>query len=49
MNGDKQLYSFSKLRGIIVRELQIEGIRPEWGFGLWNEWTVNGIKLSDLI
>jgi hypothetical protein len=48
-NGDDQLYSFSRLRGIMVSEFQLTGIRPEWGFGLWGEWILNGKKLSYLM
>lgn len=43
------LYSFSKLRKIIVEELMLPGINPAWGFGQKNEWQLkNGKLLAEL-
>ena len=38
-NGEETLYSFSKLRRIIVTELKIPDIKANWGFGSRYEWT----------
>ena len=47
--GDKKIYSFSKLRAILTRELNLTDVKPEWGFTLRNDWTTeDGKTLAEL-
>ncbi len=49
-SGDDKLYSFSKLRKILADELDLEDIRPNFGFSLKHDWTTeDGKELIELI
>lgn len=37
--GEEKLYSFSKLRKTITEELELEDVKPNWGFSLKHDWT----------
>lgn len=42
-------YSFSKLRRVIVEDLKLPDINPDWGFGQKNEWQLkDGRLLAEL-
>jgi hypothetical protein len=48
--NDDRLYSFSKLRKIIVNELQLENVRANWGFSIKRDWIIeDGRNLSQLL
>jgi hypothetical protein len=48
--NDDRLYSFSRLRKIIVNELQLENVRANWGFSVKRDWIVeDGRNLSELL
>lgn len=48
-NGDMTLYSFSKLRDIIIKECDLHNIKAGWNFELKNEWGLrDGRRLVDL-
>jgi hypothetical protein len=48
--NDDRLYSFSRLRKIIVSELQLENVRENWGFSIKYDWIVeDGRNLSQLL
>ncbi len=36
--GDNKLYSFSKLRTIWTDELNLQDVKPNWGFSLKHDW-----------
>lgn len=47
--NENTTYSFSKLRKIITKELDLD-IKANWGFGVRYDWvTADGVNLSDLL
>ena len=49
-DGDEKLYSFSRLRWILTKDLSIKEINPDWGFTLNSDWiTKDGKTLQELI
>lgn len=47
-NGDETLYSFSGLRRLIVKELELQGIDTDWTYSMRDEWVKDGTKLREL-
>jgi hypothetical protein len=48
--NDDRLYSFSRLRKIIVSELHLENVRENWGFSIKSDWIVeDGRTLAQLL
>ena len=48
--GDPKYYSFSRLRKVLTEELDLKGIRANWGFKLSSDWTTeDGTELHTLL
>lgn len=48
--GEDKLYSFSKLRKILTQELELEDVKPNWGFSLKHDWVnEDGKELNELL
>jgi len=39
LDNDDNIYSFSNLRGLLVRRYNLQNVKPEWGFTLRNDWV----------
>lgn len=49
-NEDSRLYSFSRLRTVLTEELNLENVRPDWGFSLKKDWMSEaGKSLEELL
>jgi hypothetical protein len=49
-NGEDKLYSFSKLRKILTKELELEDVKANWGFTIKHDWTTEeGKELIELL
>lgn len=49
-NNRDELYSFSRLRKIMVSELNLEDVKPNWGFSLKTDWlNEDGIEMEKLL
>jgi len=49
LESDDNIYSFSNLRGVLVKRYNLQNVKPEWGFTLRNDWMIeSGKTLAEL-